>query len=327
MVLIIGAGAVGTTLAGFLAAADQPVRMLVREPERYASLTDIVVENAAGMPLLTGPAPMVMSRLDLTGVDYVFICVKHSALNDVLSQFPSPLPRGLTLVSTLNGVSALPLMRQRFPAEQLANMTIMFTAHGPSPLRARLLSHPKVIVDSDDARLLDLFSGSAMQVVATRGPDIAWGKLLLNLANAICAVTHASVRELLSTPDLQRTYVAAIDEAVALLRHAGVEYAFPMPMPYSVYRVLLRYGGRLPWWLARRQNGLADDSYPSMVADVAAGRVTEIDEINGELEKLSHARNIPTPINDTLMSIVRGFVGQVPPPYLSPEKLRSRLGV
>jgi 2-dehydropantoate 2-reductase len=327
MILIIGAGAVGTTLAAFLSRAGQPVTMLVREPRKYAGQTDIVIESASGTEVLRAPAPRVTGVLDLAGINYVFICVKHAALGDVLMQFPAILPAGLTLVSTLNGVSAIPQMTQRYPAERLANMTVMFTAQGLAPLRARLQSHPRVIVDSTDTRLLKLFNGSGMQVDATLGPGIAWGKLLLNLANSICAVTHAPVKDLLSQADLQRVYVAALDEAVAVLKHAGIAYRFPIPMPYPAYRLLMRYGGALPWWLARRQNGLGDDSYPSMVADVEAGRDTEIEEINGELVAVGRRTNFSTPINEALVGLIRSFAGKVPPPYLSPGQLRARLGL
>ena len=327
MLLIIGAGAIGTTLAGYLLAAQQPVRLLVRDCEPLHKASELVVEGAAGQPPLALPRPEISSSLDLADVDYVFICVKHAALPRVLEQLPVPLPAGVTLVSTLNGISALPQLRQRYPDAALANMTIMFNAQLLGPLHTRILTHPQVIIDSPDTQLARLFHDSAMRTEQTRGPACAWGKLLINLSNAICAVTHSTVKALISQPDLRRIYVAALDEAIALLRHAGIDYRFPMPLPYPLYRQLLLNGGSLAWRLAKLKNGLEEGSYPSMVIDVEAGRETEIEQINGELEAIARAHKLPSPVNDLLTSLVRGFAGQSRPVYLSPAELRARLGL
>jgi len=327
MILIIGAGAVGTTLGSYLSVAGQSVRMLVRDAEHYRQATQLVVEGTPGKASLVVPRPEITSSLDLSDVTYVFICVKHAALTQVLEQLPVPLPADVTLVSTLNGVSALAQMRSRYPDASLANMTIMFNAQLLGPLHTRMMSYPQVIIDTQDPKLATLFQGSAMQVKQTQGLANAWGKLLINLSNAICAITHSTMMALISQPDLKRIYVAALDEAVSLLKHAGIDYHFPMPLPYQLYRQLLLNGGSLAWRLAKLKNGLEEGSYPSMVIDVAAGRLTEVEQINGELETLARAHHLPTPINDQLISLVRSFAGQSPPPYLSPAELLAKLGL
>jgi 2-dehydropantoate 2-reductase len=329
MILIVGAGAVGTTLGGYLLAARQPVRLLIRDRNvaKYQATQQLTVDKIAGGVALTVPKPELATKLDLAEVAYLLICVKFAALDDVLSQLPSPLPPGLTLVSTLNGIGALRRLKQRYPADQVANMTIMFNAQLLSPLHAQITTKPQVIIGSADPRLLGLFDSSGMEVKRANGEATAWGKLLINLANAVCAITHTTFRDLLTQPDLRAIYAAVLDEAVGLIEHAGIAYQLPMPVPYPLYRQFLLRGGPLAWWFARARNGIQDGAYPSMVADLNGGRSTEVNQLNGEIVDLGRAQKLPTPINGAIVDLVRGLEGKLPPPYLEPSELRARLGV
>jgi 2-dehydropantoate 2-reductase len=329
VILVVGAGAVGTTLAAYLMAAGQPVRLLIRERDRakFEAAPPLTVDRIAGGKALTMAKPELATKLDLAGVDYLLICVKYSALDDVLSQLPPALPAGLTLVSTLNGISALPRLRQRYPAGQLSNMTVMFNAQLLSPLHAQITTKPQIIIDSADSTLAGLFGHSGMEVKRAKGEAVAWGKLLLNLANAVCALTHSSAKDLLTQPDLRVIYAAVLDEAVALIEPAGISYQLPMPLPYKLFRLLVLHGGPLPWWIARARNGLQPGSYPSMVADIELGRASEVNQLNGEIVSLGLAQRRPTPVNSKIVDLLQELEGKRPPRYLKPAELRERLGL
>lgn len=230
-------------------------------------------------------------------------------------------------MSTLNGIGALRRLKECYPVDRVANMTIMFNAQLLAPLRAQITTKPQVIIGSADPRLLALFDNSGMQVKHANGEATAWGKLLINLANAVCAITHTTVKDLLTQADLRAIYTAVLDEAVGLIEHAGIPYQLPMPVPYPLYRQILLRGGPLAWWFAKARNGVQDGSYPSMVADVEGGRTTEVDQLNGEIAALGRSQKLPTPINDAIVALVRSLEGKLPPAYLKPSELRARLGV
>lgn len=329
MILVVGAGAVGTTLAAYLMKARQSVRLLIRERdmEKFQAAPQLTVERIAGGEPLRVPKPELSTKLDLTGIDYLLICVKYAALDEVISQLPPTLPFRLTLVSTLNGISAVPRLRQRYPVDQVTNMTVMFNAQLLWPLHSQIMTKPQIIIDSGDSKLLGLFNNSGMEVKRANGEAVAWGKLLLNLANAVCAITHTTAKDLLTVRDLRAIYAAVLDEAVGLIEHAGISYQLPMPLPYKLFRQIILHGGPLPWWIARVRNGLQEGSYPSMVADVAGGRATEVNQLNGEIVSLGRAQKLHTPINSGIVDLVRALEGKLPPPYLKPAELRARLGV
>ena len=330
MILLVGAGAVGTILAAHIAAGRrEPLRIYARAkdlPGMSAAPALRVDTVSAAQPLLVADKPQLTDSLDLAGVDYLFICVKYSGLQKLLDELPV-IPPSCTLVSTLNGIAPLRLIRQRLPQARVLPMTIMYNGQLLGPLHAQITTKPIVVASGDDARLLGCFGGSGMKVQRASGDAAVWGKLLINLANAIGAITHTTFKDLFTHPDLRAVYVTVLDEAVGLLERAGIPYKLPMPIPYPVYRWMLLNGGPVPWWIAKIKNGLREGSYASMVADVDQGRQTEVAQLNGEVARLGTEKNIPTPVSDRIVELVEKMAGKAPPSYLSPGELEQQLSL
>lgn len=329
MMLLIGAGAVGTILtAHAVAAARMPFRLYVREKDLAAIQTvdQVRVDHVlGGRPSLQVPKPPLTPSLSLEGVRYLVLCVKYPQLGALLDAL-GPVPPGCTLVSTLNGVGGLRLIRERHPGVPVVPMSIMFNGQLLGPLHARITTKPQILVGSDDAELLGAFSSAGLKADRVAGEAAVWGKLLINLANALCAATHTTFKDLFTHADLRACYVGVLDEAIHVLQGAGIDYRLPMPGGYGPYRLLLQRGGPLLWWIARVKNGLQQGSYPSMVADLDQGRVTEVAQLNGEIVGLGERCGRATPINSELLRVISTLKGQ-PPKYLTPGELRQRLGV
>ncbi|HEX4872930.1 MAG TPA: 2-dehydropantoate 2-reductase N-terminal domain-containing protein [Nevskiaceae bacterium] len=328
MNLIIGAGAVGTTLAALLAEHGQPVTL-------YARAQDEARFSAAGGLWLARPGqtppgqrlalPPRTHQLDLQGVDAAYLCTKAAALPALLAELPARLPDGCRLLCTLNGVRALHQVKARFPGQAVRPMSILFNAQLDAPLQARLTTRARAVIGDAEPDLLARFAGSGLAVRAAEGETAVWGKLLINLANAIGALTQSTFQDLFQDRVLRRLYAAVLDEATGVLAAAGIRFRLPVAFPYPAYRWSLTHGGPLPWWMARLANGLDRGAYPSMVADVRAGRVTEVAELNGEIVRQAEACGREAPLN-------RGLVDRVgalrhPPARLSPAALARELGV
>ena len=327
--LIIGAGAVGTVLAAYLLQAGRPVAFYLREKDlpAYREGRQLRLDHASGGEPLVTPAPALVTDLSLAGVENIFLCVKHPALAAVIASLPNPLPAGVRLIPCLNGVGIAQRLREAFPGTTVANLTVMFNAQLPQPLHAQITTRAEVYLASEDPALFGLFKGSDMTVRRAQGEAAAWGKLLINLNNAICAVTHTTFKDMLLQKDMSASFVMVLDESVAVLEHAGIAYTLVLPISYRAYRRLLLYGGPLPWWFARARNGLTAQSYPSMVADIERGRPTEIDQLNGEIIRQGQKIGMPTPVNAKVVELVRAIEGRPPDEYLSPRQLRETLAM
>ena len=326
--LIIGAGAIGTVLAHYLQAGRHGVRFYIRQVDLadYQANASLRLERAAKAPLIS-KAPPLTTAFHLDDVDYIFICVKHPNLNEVIAALPRDLPEGIGLVSCLNGVGIARRLRSEFPMAEVSTMTIMFNAQLIAPMHAQITTRPVVYVDSEDKGLGKLFRGTDVQIHQAQGESAAWGKLVLNLSNSVCALTNTTFRDLLCNKDLTRLFSAVMDEAIAVLDHAAIRYNLTAPIPYVMYRWLLLNAGPLPWWTARMRNGLTENSYPSMVADMRLGRPTEIEQLNGEVVRLGDQVGVETPINSRLVELIHAREGRPLQDFMTPDELAEELGL
>ena len=326
MLTFAGAGAVGVTLATHLAASGKPVRLYARDKDQaaFTAAGQLRLDRPRG-GALTAPLPLLTSRLFDEDTRYLVIATKFGALDALLSQLHNAPPT-LTVVSTLNGVRALSLIRERLPHCKAMALTIMFNAQHTGTLHAQLTTKPAVILADGDAPLRALLAGTGLALSHAKGEQACWGKLLINLANAIGALTQSTFRDLLSEPDLRAIFVAVLDEAVDRIEAAKIPYKLPMPLPYRGYRALLKHGGPMTWWLAQIKNGLDDGAYPSMVSDVRAARPTEVRQLNGEIVALAQQQGWPAPVNSALVEMVEAL-DLKHPARLTPAELRARLKV
>lgn len=324
MILIIGAGAVGTALATGLANAKQDVAL-------YARPKDISVFNCAGQLRLdtrsgstqTGLPPLT-EDLGLVGVDYLLICVKSAALPALMDQLPGQIPSTCTVVSTLNGVEALRQLRSRWPQAAITPLSVMSNSQLVAPLHARLTTRAELLVGGKDESLKACLLGAGFDIHLAKGDEAVWGKLLINLSSAICALTRATFKDLLLNPHLRAIYVSVLDEASATMNAAGIAWKLPLIVPYGMYRWMLRNAGPLPWWFAKYRNGVGEGAYPSMVADVNADRHTEVQQLNGEIVRLGKQTGIATPINAGLLALIESEQSARP---IQPLSLRNMLKI
>ncbi len=303
--LIVGTGSVGTVLAAYLLEAGQEVSCYVRPEKRsdYEKLSSISIKSVGNAPSVSFSRPAITDSLDLTGVDVLLLCVKHPALPAILDLLPATLPRDMVLVPCLNGVGLTPRLRKRFPGTEIAQLTIMFNARVDSPLSAILTTKPELQFNTENQELLTMFDGSG--AVMGQVDDAAeWGKLLINLNNSVCGATHTTFKDLLTNKTLTGVFVGLMDEAIAVYEAANIQYTLPVPVPYKLYRWMLLNGGPVAWWIAKLKNGLTDQAYPSMAADISAGNKTEIEHLNGVIQQLGKVKKIPTPINNKLIDII-----------------------
>jgi 2-dehydropantoate 2-reductase len=62
-----------------------------------------------------------------------------------------------------------------------------------------------------------------------------------------------------------------------------------------------------------------------MVADIHAGKRTEVDELNGAIVELGRQHHLPTPVNARIVELVKTLEGQHPPRHLSAAELLRQL--
>ncbi|MFL6172592.1 MAG: ketopantoate reductase C-terminal domain-containing protein, partial [Marmoricola sp.] len=134
---------------------------------------------------------------------------------------------------------------------------------------------------------------------------VLWAKLLLNLNNAINALSGLPLKEELSQRDYRVCLAMAQAETLGVLKAAGIKPAKITPLPPGLLPTLLKVPDAIFARVATKMLEIDPIARSSMADDLALGRTTEIDWINGEVVRLAAQVAMTAPINEKVVSLIR----------------------
>lgn len=283
-VAVIGPGAIGSTVAAWLAQSpDLAVTLCARSP-----IGDLVVETPGGtitasLDILTDPA---MAR----PVDWVLICTKTYDAPGA-ARWIERLLGQRTLVAILqNGVEHITRFSPWVPVDRIVPAMIDIPAERDAPGRVRQRREGVIVVPAgpDGNAFVELFAHTALRVSTNVDfTSVLWRKLAVNCAGAVSALTmkpHVVMRD----PEIAELMYGLLGECVAVGRAEGAVLD-----DQTAERVVEGYQASPP------------DSINSIHADRMAGRPMEWDARNGVIVRLGAKHGIPTPLNALVATILR----------------------
>ena len=160
--------------------------------------------------------------------------------------------------------------------------------------------------------------------------SIACGKLIVNLVNAPNALSGCSTRTMFTQYGYKRVWAQAITEAMAVMLIEGITVRSPRDLENGKIRNLHLLLS-LPTWVLNLYltlSGRQLDGKTSMLQDLEANRGTEIDYLTGYISKWGKLVNVPTPVSDSLVALVKkAEADKVGSPNMSPEALLQAAGL
>jgi 2-dehydropantoate 2-reductase len=330
-VAIFGAGSVGCFVGGAWAAAGIPVSFVGRERiGREIAEHGLTLTDHSGWRARLAPEQVDFSTRPaaLAEADIIALCVKSMGTAAAAKEIARNASKGALVVSFQNGVSNVELLRSLFKNrfEAVAGMVpynIAAVGHGRF--------HKGVAGDliAEDVPALRALAeriggGPARLVLSTDMSAIAWGKLLINLNNAVNALSGRTLLEQLKERDYRRVVAASILEALGLLEVAGIEPAKigPVPprlLPHAIASPNLVFNN-----LFLKIQKIDSKARSSMADDLRAGRPTEIAYLNGEVVKLAKKLGREAPVNESIVSLIRQAEAGVEMLW-EPAKLRAHV--
>jgi 2-dehydropantoate 2-reductase len=312
-VLVMGAGSVGCWLGGRLQAAGATVhfvgrpRMLSALGQQGLTLTD---RDGGRLHLPAHSLQLHRSLPADLAPDLVLLCVKSAATATAAVELGGLLPPGTPVVSMQNGIANTAIAQSAAPQLVLLPGMVPFNVAEPAPGHLHRGTEGRLAAqDHPTLRLLQpLLAAAGLPI--TLHPDlrpVQWGKLLLNLNNAVNALSGLPLRSQLLDRDLRCCTAALIGEALAVLRHAGIRPARMSPLPPAWLPWVLRLPTPLFRLVAARMLRIDDQARSSMADDLALGRTTEVDVINGEVLRLASSVHRPAPRNARVAELVRAW--------------------
>ena len=318
-VAVVGAGAVGCYFGGMLARAGASVTLLRRPKSASAGETAVVnaplhmdsihFQESINVAWASDPAAA-------RDADVVLFCVKAQD-NESAAQLLAPhVKTGAIVVSLQNGVDNVQRIHAASGIDALP--TVVYVAAsmlapdrvkhigrgdliiGELPAARRLSGAPLFPTPSVGKggpadlpraeRIAAMFEAAGVKCVVSPNVEAdLWQKLMMNAAgNAITAIAQVSYGRVAAHEPSHQVVAGVINECVAVARAAGVK------LPDTDY-----VAGAI------KLSSNLGNATSSTAQDLAKGKRTEIDALNGYVARLGATLGVPTPVNSTLLALVK----------------------
>lgn len=284
----MGAGGVGCYYGAMLARAGHDVTLIGR-----AQHIDAV--SRAGLRLQTAAFDEHVRMRATTepdgvrGAQLVLFCVKSNDTETAGMQMAPHVDPKAAILTLQNGVDnaerlAATLGREVIPAVVYVAVEMAGAGH------VRHHGRGELVIGAHQALANALVAAGVPTQISDNVAGALWAKLIVNCAyNALSAITQLPYGRLVQHAGIPELMRDVVDECLALARAARVEV--PGDMHDTVRRIAQTMGGQ----------------YSSTAQDLARGKKTEIDHLNGYVVRKGEALAVQTPVNRTLLALVKAL--------------------
>lgn len=286
-IAVVGAGAVGCYFGGMLVLAGAPVTFLGRERQVEALRTNgLTLESVRFTRTVAVEASTEMRSA--ADAKVVLLCVKTTDTEEAARSLAPHLAEGALVVSLQNGVDNV--SRIRFTAGIDAVPAVVYVgAEVTEPGRVKHTARGDLVL-GNVPDLAKLFARAEIPIRLSENIEgDLWMKLIQNCAyNALSALGRAQYGRLVRNPWTRDLMRKVVEEVVAVGK--AREVRFP-----DVDLVAAT------WKLGEGM----EHTISSTAQDIARGKRTEIDSLNGYVARLGDELGVPTPVNRTLHALVK----------------------
>lgn len=300
-VAVVGAGAVGSFFGAMLARAGHRVTLIGRPAHVHAiARQGLQVEWAHAAAVESVPLSATTDIAAVRDADLVLLCVKSTDTLATARSMADHLPPQALIMSLQNGVENASLIASQLPNPVLPSVVYVATEmtapghlkhHGRGELVTGTVPHSP-LHDAPQAldRIVELFASA--QVPVRISQDVMadlWSKLLINcVLNAISGLAHTSYGKLAAVGAIQTTQDALLREVIAVARADGT----PLDEAAAVHAV-----ATICQTMAGQKSSTAQD--------MARGKPSEIEHLNGFVVRRGQALGVPTPVNQAMYALVK----------------------
>lgn len=306
---IIGAGAMGSVYAALFAEAGHEVVVVDPWLDHVEAINrnGLRLSGASGDRLIRG-IRATGDASETEGSEKFVLATKASAVGEAARAI-KPYVGDALILTIQNGLGAAERIGAHMDtANVLLGVADGFGASMTGPGHAHHNAMKLIRVGEIGGglserleRVAEIWRGAGFNVKAF--PDIRqliWEKFLCNVTfSAPCAVFDRTLGELMAEPELWAIAAGCTREAHEVGIAEGVAFSFDDPVAY-----VTAFGQSMP------------GARPSLAIDHLAGKLSEIDAINGMVSVVAARHGLTAPYNQTLSAVIRareaefGKVGQ-----------------
>lgn len=300
-IAVVGAGAVGSYYGAQLARVGQPVTLIGREAHvRAVAAQGLRLRRDGHEESITLAATTAMDAV--RDASLVLVAVKSADTASVARELAPRLRPDALVLSLQNGVENATLLAQALP-QAIVPAVVYAAVSMPEPGRVLHAGGGDLVIGARDAAaatdaalqarlavVVELF-GAAGVTVRLSSDVMAelWTKLMVNCAwNAVSALAQAPYGRIADVAAMATLQEQIVAEVVAVARAEGQAMEFE-----AALAAMKSIATRMP---AQRS---------STAQDLARGKPTEIDHLNGFIVRRGEALGVATPVNQAMHALVK----------------------
>lgn len=283
----MGAGAVGCYYGAMLARAGHEVTLIARERHvdevRRAGLLLETKEFTERVQVRAS-----ISAEGVRGAELVLFCVKSTDTETAGAQLAPYLDARSLVLSLQNGVDNAARL-QALVKPKVAPAVVYVATEMAGPGHVKHHGRGELVVPPEVAPFAEAFSRAGVPLqVSDNVAGALWAKLIVNCAyNALSAIAQLPYGRLVQGEGVEAVMRDVVEECVAVARAAGIG------VPGNAREFVPSIARTMP------------TQYSSTAQDLASGKRTEIDHLNGYVARKGEALGVPTPVNRTLHTLVK----------------------
>jgi 2-dehydropantoate 2-reductase len=288
-VAVVGAGAVGCYYGGMLARAGHDVTLIGR-PRHVEAIErqGLRLETQTFDERIRVSASSEGSAV--RSAQLVLLCVKSTDTESAAAIIKPHLAPDALVLSLQNGVENADRLRAILPQDVLAAVVYIGTEMaGPGHVRHH--GRGELIIErsrASDELAQALIAAGVPTDISDNVRGALWAKLILNCAyNALSAITQLPYGRLVKGAGITAVMRDVVDECLAVAK------ADDVTIPGDVDAAIRKIAETVP------------GQYSSTAQDLARGKPSEIDHLNGVIVRRGEALGVATPVNGLLHAIVK----------------------
>ncbi len=294
-VAVMGAGAVGCYFGGMLARAGHQVTLIGR-PQHVAAIArdGLRMETTTldeHVPLAASSEPSAVQ-----GARLVLFCVKSLDTESAGAQIRPYLAPDALVLCLQNGVDNADRLRVVLPEAAVAAAVVYVATEMAGPGHVRHHGRGDLVIEpsnSSEAVAQALIAAGVPTEISGNVRGALWAKLILNCAyNAVSAIAQLPYGRAVQGEGVKDVMRDVVAECLAVARAEGVEVAG------DVHAAVDKLADSMP------------GQFSSTAQDLARGKRSEIDYLNGLIVRRGEALGVATPANRVLWALVKLLEGK-----------------
>jgi 2-dehydropantoate 2-reductase len=294
-IAVMGAGAVGCYYGGMLARAGHDVTLIARPLH-----VEAIERSGLRMQTTTFDEQVRLKASPdagaVAGADLMLFCVKSLNTESAGAQMLPHLAAGTLVLTLQNGVDNADRLRTVLPPHAVAAAVVYVATEMAGPGHVRHHGRGELVIEpsggSEAAALALVAAGVPTQISGNVRGEL-WAKLILNCAyNAVSAITQLPYGKTVAGEGVKDVMKDVVAECLAVAQADGVQVAG------DVDAAIRKIAGTMP------------SQFSSTAQDLARGKRSEIDYLNGLIVRRGEALGIATPANRVLWSLVKLLEGK-----------------